>query len=731
MRTRITSAAFGNILPAAWLVVCLGLWFDAGTALAADGTWTNTGSGAWSELFRWQDNIAASDANCLASFRANITADRIVTNDLPGLVIGHLRMEDTSAGNSWTLQGQALTLASTTGTPSITSVNGAQNIKLILDGANGLEYRGPGTVRLSTNMTYTGGTVVDGATIGLDNFTNAFSTGVLSLKSGNMFTYGSTVTVTLGNDVTLDGDFNFGGDGTSAGGAQIFSRPAILSGNRTVTRQNYTTTFSGGIGESVPGCALTIVRYANQYNSGGTIGLGSANTYSGPTVVNGTKAFTATLQISGSLNSTPSINVNVGGRLDAYMGQDDRIANSIPITLRGGTLSASGYQGSWGYTRYETFGSVVVPVSLKPGQATIATADYRGITTNRIAAYSRDRATVLFSRSEGTDSRGGGRIILAGQPDGFIGGWAIALNGGVLSDANRYDFATYNSITGVTVMAAVGRPTDIETAGAGDHVRITNSTVQVLTASRTISSLALAQTNAVTITVNAPDQLTIASGGVLVTDIRADKGNTTTTDDRAPLDFRIAGSGSLTTPSDELVLHIEKTHQYQTGGSTWFTMYSLLTIDTPIVDGTGGAVTLIKSGSGTLKLTATNTFTGGIFVNFGTLMLTNVNRTAGTVAVAAGATLAVQTTNALNDQMTLALWQAAAPRGYNNTYEGYSEVNLATNATVRLLSTNGAYLAAGTYNSASLPGFLTGARSLTVLASAPPDPAKGTLILLR
>jgi autotransporter-associated beta strand protein len=81
-----------------------------------------------------------------------------------------------------------------------------------------------------------------------------------------------------------------------------------------------------------------------------------------------------------------------------------------------------------------------------------------------------------------------------------------------------------------------------------------------------------------------------------------------------------------------------KNMAYTIGGANVDTEF-----DGVIKDGTVGTVALVKTGSGALTLTSTNTYTGGTTINAGTLLVKNTAGSAtgsGAVTVAAGGTLA-------------------------------------------------------------------------------------------
>ena len=142
------------------------------TTLAAppsDGTWNHDGDGNWSNTALWTAGAVASGINSTASFTANFTGNRTVTLDT-NRTIGHLVKSDASPSNhSLTIGGTAntLTLASGTGTPSITNHDLGDARRLVIarpvSGSNGLAIAGGGIVQLTSNATsYSGPTSILG-----------------------------------------------------------------------------------------------------------------------------------------------------------------------------------------------------------------------------------------------------------------------------------------------------------------------------------------------------------------------------------------------------------------------------------------------------------------------------------------------------------------------------------------------------------------------------------------
>ncbi len=155
-------------------------------------------------------------------------------------------------------------------------------------GSRSLTKSGSGTLILSGNSTYSGGTVLTAGVLSVDNG-NAVGTGTLSLIGGILQANSSAVSlanaVTLGGNVTIGGSFNV-----------TLTGPATLTGGRTLTVSNTAlTTIIGTIGQSANALALTTA-------GSGTLVLSGTNTYTGGTTVSSGTLLVKGTQASGTVN---------------------------------------------------------------------------------------------------------------------------------------------------------------------------------------------------------------------------------------------------------------------------------------------------------------------------------------------------------------------------------------------------------------------------------------------
>ncbi|MCG3147564.1 MAG: hypothetical protein PCFJNLEI_01004 [Verrucomicrobiae bacterium] len=164
----------------------------------------------------------------------------------------------------------------------------------IMSGTGSLTKNGTGTLILSGNNSYNGGTTVNAGTLQASAANVLSSSGALTVNSGGTVNFGA---------------FNQS-IGSLAGGGHITNRAAL-----TVGGNNASTTFTGVISGSG---SLTKV-------GSGQLVLSGNNTYTGTTALNG-----GTLRVNGSL-ATPALTVASGAKL----GGSGTIAGAVTIQNNG------------------------------------------------------------------------------------------------------------------------------------------------------------------------------------------------------------------------------------------------------------------------------------------------------------------------------------------------------------------------------------------------------------
>ena len=347
-----------------------------GTVNAQNGTWTNLAGGSWATTANWSGATIATGSGSTANFSTlTLTAAPTVTLD-GARTIGNLTFGDVGNLYGWTLNtGSAgpLTLAVSSGSPTIT-VNGQTNtIGLVLAGTAGLTTAGAGTLSLTGVNTYTGPTTISAGTLSLGGAGSLGSgtyaglitnNGVLihNSSAGETFTGVISGTGSLiqqsGGDLTLNAANTYSGGTTLAGAATRLksSNTALGSGLVTVTANATLATQNGSSAVTVTnpisiksGVTLSIdsgyasltlagpITNAGNFTvtSSGTTTLLATNTYTGNTTDGSSAILTiggAGLLGGGSYNGTLAI------------GNTFNYSSTAAQTL-GGVISGSGSGG--------------------------------------------------------------------------------------------------------------------------------------------------------------------------------------------------------------------------------------------------------------------------------------------------------------------------------------------------------------------------------------------------
>ncbi len=333
--------------------------------------------------------------------------------------------------------------------------------------------------------TYTGDTTVTGGTIiPLVNSTGSasagtltagpFGTGTLVLQSGTLRP-ASGSNITIGNAVTLDGDFTFGT--TNSTRNIVFTGPISLTGERTLTFTSSISYFngviSGGYGFTKAGAS--------------TLVLGAANTFTGDvTIDEGTLRVTA----SSGIADSSDVVVNGGATLEIVAGN----------WVYQGSISGAG-----GLTKSGTSGDLRLTGANTYTGATLAT---------------------------------GGNILRAGSAQAFGSNSAMTITGDATVDLNRWSI-TLGSLSGsgvirngdtfygsdpggLTVLTVGSDNTSTEFSGlmadgAGDRaLYVTKTGSGTLTLSGDNTYTGVTTINAGQLTVAHGNALGTAAGGVIV-----------------------------------------------------------------------------------------------------------------------------------------------------------------------------------------------------------------------
>ncbi len=465
---------------------------------------------------------------------------------------------------------------------------------------NGALRNGSGVLSLVKvgNGTLTVGNFNDNiisGTLNLSDYTGGTSVNSGTLQAGaiNTIPAASAMSIASGASFALGGYSQSIGSLTGAGNVTDNS-----SGNATLTVGNDNSTpiaFSGVLSNTtlattgllslakVGSGTFTLTTPFNQVLSGS----GDYDTYSGPTVVAG-----GTLLLDFS---------------NAASGPSNLVNSASVLTLAGGTLAIKDQTGSAATTQTFSSGTVV-----NAGASAIS-VNVNGSTnssnTLALGAVSRNvGGTVDFGTLPAT---GNITTATANIAVSILGGWAT-FGGGSTWAVSGGNGVTPGSITGLSTYQS-----DNFASNANNVTVAANDSPG---SPFTINSLRFnANSGASGYTVTLPAGTnTIASGGILVTPAAG------------AFASAIAGGTLRSGNSQDLIVQ-----QYNSAGT--------LTIGSTIANGAAGPTSLTKSGPGALILSVSNSYTGGTFINAGSLTIQDNSAlgggSGGSVTVVSGAEL--------------------------------------------------------------------------------------------
>lgn len=525
---------------------------------------------------------------------AGIAVDpfRSITGSSGGILV--------KTGSTSSISGGILTQAAAASPFNVWTL-GDLTVTSLLNGGNGTANGSPsfmkagaGTLTLSTPLSQLPGLTTMGAN-SLSGQT-VINQGTLKLNGGtNTIQANNFIEISVGGTLDLNGNsqqvLGLFTDGVVDGAGGVITS-STGTGNLVVNQDNAARNWAGSIQGAV-----------NFTRSGqNTMTVYSAQTYSGSTLINGG---TTVLRDAATILNTSSIDINYATlTIDNNAGTmdlDNRVGNSIPITLRGGTLAFNGRNST---ASTETVGAV----TLAQGNSFINSVVGGGVSLNStdLTLTSLNRAvggaTVNFTAATGGLIGSSSRILVptingvstataySAMNDGIIGGWAVI---------GTSDWATYVPDLGIAAMGQAGAPqysnsattaATLNGAAADDNINL-NTVVGTIpvTNDTTINSLRFGNVATNTVAIAAGKTLTLDSGGLLFFSTAVQNVGAT------------VGQGNLTSAGPELFIYTQGTGPH--------VINSVVT----------GANNLVKSGGNTLNLAATNTYTGGTTVNQGTL----------------------------------------------------------------------------------------------------------------
>ena len=581
---------------------------------------------------------------------------------------------------------------------------------------------GSGTLFLTT-----GGTILNNSTNA--SATNAINNNIAFVGGAGTYTFNSANN-NNSNALAINGAITSSNTGTTTmlvGGAGS-NLKILFGGNIIDSSSNMINLIAGGGGNSPStstglagagtGLSFSGNNSINSLLVGGSFSSSAASLFTGSNnvrtsvnVLQGATANTSALVVSGAngyLIATNGINVGINGILvydNGATSVTNRFGNSV-VTLNGGrfiTTATNTVGSSWANVAQINLGANYTSYLTNNGAAT-------GANTLTIGSISAGSNATLQTTLNGATNNGG-RVIVTSAPTLTAGilPWAVdTVSGAFLTYSNsgvNNFLGGYGSISNNVYLTNATSAWD-----ASSNVAITASTT-TNTGNNSVNSLSFKNSAAGTLTLGGANTLTVASGGILSASNFA-SGITG--------GFITAGTGAAT-----------NLYLWNLGTSTQ-------SIGSGIVDNGSGVITLNKSGSGTVALTGTNTYSGDTYIQQGTLSLASggvlgngnyagqVILNGGTLNFASGTNQTISgNVNGTNGGTLLVNGGVLTLSGSSNSFAaitngtvtsatGLSQLNIAGNGT----TTSSGNIGVGYGNAPSATNMLTVASGATLNAQA-------------
>jgi len=661
------------------------------------GTWTLSGAGTVTvDATISAGKMVLAAGSALTTPNVNLQTGGVLSLSSAALASDVLNI------NGGTLQVTGTSLASLPNTINFGASGGAFDIAApaetfsvsqVLSGGGSLTKLGAGTLALTGNNTYSGGTTVAGGTLSLQN-NHAAGTGPIT-TTGSVIDYGNGIQIdnpiVLNSNTTqlqvLTGSATQAGVISETGGARPLEK--IGAGSLILTAQN---TYSGG---------TTI--------SAGTLVIGNGGTTGsivGNVVNNGLLTFNHSDNVTfdGLITGTGGLSKFGAGTL--ILTADNTFTNGTVIaagTLQLGNGGTTGNIGSstvndagalaFNHSNALTFGGVISgagAVQQIGAGTTILTGNntYTGATSINAGTLQMGTANALSSLTPVTVASGATFALnnFNQTVSSLAGAGNVTLGSATLTAGNNLTNTTFSGVIsgsgGFTKAGIEG----LTLSGHNTYTGATNiaaGTLQMGIANALSASTPVTMASATGFSLNGFDQ-TIAS---------------------------LAGTGNVALDSATLT----------TGGDNSSTTFSGL------VSGSGG---LTKVGSGIFTLSGGNIYTGATNISAGTLQMGTSNALSSStpVTVASGAIFALnsfsQTIGSLAGAGNVTLGSAILTAGGNNSDTTFSGVMSGagsftkTGAGVTTFSGTNTYTGATTVNAGTLlvNGSIASSSGLTVNA---------------
>ncbi len=560
-----------------------------------------------------------------------------------------------------TVSGGAVDISNGVVLPGGTTFNNDGAHPYTMTGLNGiggtglLVKNGPGSLTIDNSNGYSGGTIFAGGQLVLNNNT-ALGTGLLTISGG---TLDSTVSgVSLTNNVqNWNGDFTFNGTQN----LNMGSGAVTLGSSRTVTVNANTLTIGGAISDG--GNA-----YSLNKTGPGNLTLGTANTYTGATIVNG-----GTLQLNYAGNNStgalasPTITVNAGSVLalnapdvigytvgrEALSINDGTVANITAagrvtfqnkVTMTGGTMSGAGAGAARGVYSIDAQNGAdgIDAISDATGNPAVINATsfslqtVGGVILNVTRGPANPRFDMVITSNIidfGTNSltqNGNGILVLTASGAIPVSGSSftgnIVVNGGTLvaaAEASGNQTVLGNASNARSITVNSGAVLDIIAPNAtaavfsATNVPTLNISGGTVTNGEPGAPIPAGQVN------NALNNVSLTNG--LLTATTGQHGGYAAWN----VNGTVTSSGTSTISTSDPVYGTVMLSSTAAAGSVGVTAFNVsdgvLTVSAPLVQDNVDGLTsgLLKTGPGTMVLSGSDDYMGGTTVDDGTLVIAN------------------------------------------------------------------------------------------------------------
>ncbi len=508
---------------------------------------------------------------------------------------------------------------------------------------------GTGTEALSGNNAYSGGTTLAGGTLAINNggnaTTSAIGTGTLTITGGNLDnTSGANVTVATNNAEAWNGNFTFIGTNN----LNMGTGAVTMNASRTVTISASTLTVGGNI--SGTGFSLTkagagelVLSGNSTYSGGTTLSAGKLDVNNGGnTTTSAIGTGTLTL-LGGVLDNTSGANVTVAtnnaqswngdftflGTNNLSLGTGAVTMNaSRTVTVSAGTLTVGGAIHGAGFSLTKAgSGTLVLTGSSNYSGATVING---GILSANVMANGGTNSSI------GNSSAAASNLIINGGTLQYTGAVVstnrsitVGQNGATL-DASGTGAITFTNTSAVT-FANSSAPANITFTGSNTSTNTFNATIGNSGTGANVTTVTKSGTGEwVLNATNTYSGGTVLNAGTLALKNASAIGTGLLTINGGTLDntnatmtlsgnnaqawnanWTFVGTNSLNMGTGAVSMNTNTT--LTVTGNT-------LTIGGAISDN-GYGYNLSKAGAGNLVLSGTNTFSGSMIVNAGTLTL--------------------------------------------------------------------------------------------------------------